>query len=80
MNVDADSFGISFDFYLRNACGREGFEEIFTELIVGDKRVAEVLFAGIPAGIPVFNDTDTKTGGIYFLTHSFTSSSLILLL
>ena len=76
MDVDADAFCVSFDFYLRNTSRSESFQEIVTELVVGDECVTEVLFVGVPTRLPVFNDTDTKTGGIYFFFFFFTSSRL----
>ena len=70
MNVDSH-FVVAgaFDFYFRNACAVKFVFEEFTKVVILYKSVAEDCVLGKPAGIPIFNYTNTETVGINFLSH-----------
>ena len=70
VDVDADPLGVALDLDLGDACGRQRLEQILANLIIRYQRVAEGGLIGIPAGFPVFDDTDSQTGRIDFLSHS----------
>ena len=44
-------------------------DEKVGDLIVEDQKIAHLLTAGIPTGIPVLDDAHAHTVGIYFLSH-----------
>ena len=77
VDVDAHALGVALDLHLRDTCGSKGCEEIFTKLIVFHEGVAEVFFLRIPTRFPVLDHADSVAVGINFLTHCFTSSSII---
>ena len=49
------------------------FEEL-ADVLVLDNEVADFLLAGVPAGIPVFDNAHAQSVGIDFLTHKTASS------
>ena len=69
MDIDTNSLGVAFDLDFGNACGIEGFEKVFSYLIIGNERITEGSFVCIPARFPIFNYTDSQTGRIDFLSH-----------
>ena len=49
--------------------GKQQLLQVHADLVVLDQQVADLLIAGIPAGIPVLDDAHAHTMGIDFLTH-----------
>ena len=73
-HVDSDTFVITLDFNLRNTGCFQTVKKELSELVVFHKSRAEIFVICIPARFPVFDDADTKSGGVYFLSHVFSSS------
>ena len=69
VEVDADNGVVSFDLDTRHAGCVQGLFQEFTDLLVFHDQVADLLVAGVPARIPVFDDTHSETVGIHFLSH-----------
>ena len=42
-----------------------------------DQKIADLLIAGIPTGIPVFDDADPQAMGINFLSHKLSPPFLM---
>ena len=59
VDVDADALGVALDLDLGHARGGQRLEQVLTDLIVRYQRIAEGGLVGIPAGFPVFDDTDS---------------------
>ena len=73
MDVKHNASGIALDLDLRDACGVELLLKRLSEIVILDQRVAEILVAHIPAGIPVLDDAHAQTVGMNFLAHKLTS-------
>ena len=80
VNEHSYSVVVAFDFDLRNAGREQALLEIASQIVIGNKSIAEGFILLEPSRIPVFNNTDTKTVRINFLTHSVKPPSLSLFL
>ena len=69
VDIDADLRAVALDLDVRDACGIQGLLQVLTDLVVLNDQVTDLLVAGIPAGIPIFDDADTHAVRINFLSH-----------
>ena len=77
VQVDGNGVIAALDLDLGNAGTVQGLLEILADLLILDDQVADLLFTGIPTGIPVFDDADPKAMGIYFLSHKLSPPFLM---
>ena len=69
MQVDGDDLVAALDLDLGDTGGKQQLLQVHADLVVLDQQVADLLIAGIPTGIPVFDDAHAHAMGIDFLTH-----------
>ena len=70
-NVDPHLvLGSSFDDYLGYACQIQFLLDEFSDLVIFDKIIREVLLVRVPFGIPVFNNAHSESMRANFLTHN----------
>ena len=69
VQVDGDDLVAALDLDLGDTGGKQQLLQVHTDLVVLDQQVADLLIAGIPTGIPVFDDAHAHAMGIDFLTH-----------
>ena len=69
VQVDGDDLVAALDLDLGDTGGKQQLLQVYADLVVLDQQVADLLIAGIPAGIPVFDDAHAHAMGINFLTH-----------
>src|SRR5262249_28429718 len=67
--LDADAVRGALDEDARHRGLLELLHELLTDDLVLGEELCEILFAGIPAGLPVAADGETETDGIGFLAH-----------
>ena len=70
VQIDLNAGIAALDLDLGDACGIKSLLEILTDVIVLNDQVADLVVAGIPAGIPVLDYADAQTMRINFLSHS----------
>ena len=71
---DGHGVGAALDLDLGHAGAVQGLFQVLADLLILDDQVADLLFTGIPTGIPVFDDAHAQAVGIYFLSHKLLSS------
>ena len=59
VDVNADFLAVAFDFDFRNTRAVKLLFQVAAEVVVLYQRIAEMLFIGKPAGIPILDDTYT---------------------
>ena len=42
-----------------------------SDVVIFNDQIADLVLAGVPAGIPVLDNANTQTMGINFLSHSY---------
>ena len=77
VQVDGNGVIAALDLNLGNAGTVQGLLEILADLLILDDQVADLLFTGIPTGIPVFDDADPQAMGINFLSHKLSPPFLM---
>ncbi|MPN48752.1 hypothetical protein SDC9_196364 [bioreactor metagenome] len=70
MDVNLDLSGVALDLNLGDTRVKKTFFEIFSQLVIFNKDVAESVVLGKPAGIPILDYAYSKTMWIDFLAHS----------
>ena len=70
VHIDTDAGVVALDLDLGHAGGVQTLLQLVAELVVLYQEVAHFLIAGIPTGVPVFDDTHAQTVGIHFLSHA----------
>ena len=70
VNEHTHSLAVTLDLDLRHACRLKLFLQVLSDVIVGNKGVAEFFIRHEPSRIPVLNNAHTESVGIYLLTHS----------
>src|SRR5699024_6222398 len=70
VDVDSNHFRIAFDLDAGDTGVFEALLEELTDLVVFYQGIAEGVAFRVPAGIPIFNNANTKTVRVYFLAHS----------
>ena len=71
---NSDHVAAALDLNLGNAGTVQGLFQVLTDLLILDDQITDLLFTGIPTGIPVFDDAHTQAVGINFLSHKLLSS------
>ena len=74
VDINADPGAVPLDLDGGNAGGIEGLLQELADLVILNDQIPDTLLAGIPAGIPVFDDADAQSMGINFLSHTLTPS------
>ena len=69
VDVDLDLCVVSFDFDLSDAGGIEGGLQPLTDVVVLDDQIADLVSAGIPTRVPIFDHANAQSMGINFLSH-----------
>ena len=77
VQIDGNDVVAALDLDLGNAGTVQSFLEILADLLILDDQVADLLFTGIPTGIPVFDDADPQAMGINFLSHKLSPPFLM---
>ena len=69
VQVDGDAAVAALDLDLGNLSVVQVLLQVVTDLLVLDQKIADLLIAGIPTGIPVLDDAHAHAVGINFLSH-----------
>ena len=69
----ADLRAVTFDLYFRNAGRIKLLLEEPADLVIFNYQIADFVFSCVPSGIPVFDNADSQSVGINFLTHNSAS-------
>ena len=77
VQIDGNDVVAALDLDLGNAGTVQSLLEILADLLILDDQVADLLFTGIPTGIPVFDDADPQAMGINFLSHKLSPPFLM---
>ncbi len=70
MDMDAHFGRVTLNFNLRDTSYFEAFHQHLAEIVIFNKRVAEICVFYKPAGVPIFNNTHAETVWIDFLAHN----------
>ena len=73
VDVDADLSRIALYFDGGNTGGIEGLLQILTNFVVFNNKITDLIFSGVPSGIPVFDNAYTQAVRINFLSHNSAS-------
>lgn len=70
MDVDSYLGCVALNLDARHACQLQAVFQELTQIVVLYQDIAKSVVLSKPAGIPIFDDTDTKSVWINLLTHS----------
>ena len=73
MNEQRHNIVAALDLDLGYACTVQALLDELADLVIFDQKIADLLIAGIPTGIPVFDDAHSEAVGINFLSHKTVS-------
>ena len=69
VQVNGDDLVAALDLDLGDTGSIQELLQVDADLVILDQQVAHLLIAGIPTGIPVFDDAHAEAVGINFLSH-----------
>ena len=73
VQVNGDDLVAALDLDLGDTGSEQQLLQVHTDLVILDQKIADLLIAGIPTGIPVFDDAHSEAVGINFLSHKTVS-------
>ena len=73
MHINGDDLAAALDLDLGDTGSKQELLQVLTDLVILYQKVAHLLIAGIPTGIPVFDDAHAEAVGINFLSHKTVS-------
>ena len=73
MDINANLGAVTLYLDGGNTGGIEGLFQKLADLVVFDDQIADLIFSGIPSGVPVLDDADAQAMRINFLSHNSAS-------
>ena len=71
VDINAYLIGIALDLDGRNTGGIEGLLQVVADVVIFDDEIADFVCTGVPAGVPILDNSYTHAMRINFLSHLF---------